>query len=78
MPWQDIIFSIGQWIFIFALFPSIFGSDKPALISSILTCTILMVYVLVYVSLSLWITAVSVGLLALTWFVLAVQKYFKK
>lgn len=75
MSWQDIVFSIGAWIFVIALLPSVFGKDKPALTSSLMTGSVLAIYALTYLTLSLWISAFSTSLVALTWFTLAVQKY---
>ncbi|HZX49578.1 MAG TPA: hypothetical protein VFE94_00300 [Candidatus Paceibacterota bacterium] len=75
MAWQDIVFSIGSWVFVFALLPSVFSKDKPAFSSSITTATVLTVFVFTYASLGLWLTAVSAGLLTLTWCVLAIQKF---
>ena len=76
MSWQDIILSVGQWIFILALIPSILSkTEKPSLKTSLPTGIILIVYAGVYANLSLWISAVSVFMLALGWLVLAFQKY---
>lgn len=75
MAWQDIVFSIGAWIFVIALLPSVFGKDKPALSSSLITGSVLAVFAFTYVSLSLWIAALSTSMVSLTWFVLAVQKF---
>jgi len=75
MQWQDIIFSIGSWIFTIALIPSILGKDKPAISSSLITGLVLTVYVIAYGSLNFWLSSVSVGSAALAWFILAYQKY---
>lgn len=78
MTWQDIVIAIGSWIFIFALFPSIFGKDKPPFSTSALTGSILVVYVAVYFTLHLWLSMVSTGILGIAWLTLAMQKYLKK
>ncbi|MDD2658012.1 MAG: hypothetical protein PHD04_05220 [Candidatus Pacebacteria bacterium] len=75
MHWQDIVISVGQYVFVLALLPSIFGKDKPALLSSILTGTILLVFGAVYVTLALWSSAISSAVLTVAWFILAFQKY---
>ena len=75
MTWQDILFSIGSWIFIVALFPSLLSKDKPPVSTSILTGTILLFYALTYSTLHLWMTLVSTGILAIAWLVLGGQKY---
>jgi hypothetical protein len=65
----------GQWIFIIALLPSVFGKDKPALSTSLLTGAVLSVFALTFVTLSLWVSAVSTELTSFTWLLLAFQKY---
>ncbi|MDO8620333.1 MAG: hypothetical protein Q7R64_03230 [bacterium] len=75
MMWQDIVFSVGQWIFIIALIPSLLSKEKPALSTSLMTGTVLAVFAFTYSTLSLWTASVSTVLSAGTWFVLAVQKY---
>lgn len=75
MTWQDIIFGIGQWIFVIALVPSVLGKDKPALASSVLTGTVLAIFAVTYMTLSLWAAGVSTLLVAGMWYTLAIQKY---
>ena len=75
MTWQDIVLSIGQWIFVIALLPSVFGKDKPAFSSSLITGAVLAVFAFTFATLSLWVSAFSTSLVSITWFVLAAQKY---
>ncbi len=75
MTWQDIVLSVGSWIFIAALFPSLLGKDKPPISTSVLTGGVLLVYTLVYFSLHLWLSMASTGVLAVAWLALGVQKY---
>ncbi len=75
MQWQDWIFSTGSIIFSIALVPSVLGKDKPALSTSLMTGTILAIYIVAYISLSLWFSAATSVLIAGTWFLLAYQKY---
>ncbi len=75
MPWQDLALSIGSFIFTVALIPSLRSKHKPALSTSVLTGIILLVFAAVYLSLTLWLGAALVLLNAVTWFILAAQKY---
>ena len=76
MHWQDIVFSIGSWIFAIALVPSILSkTDKPALSSSLLTASLLTLYVPTYASLHLVVSAISGGVIATAWWSLAYQKW---
>ena len=75
MSWQDIVIGVGAWIFFFALLPSIFSKNKPALPTSIITGSVLASFVVAYASLSLWASAISTSFASAAWFILARQKY---
>ena len=75
MIWQDIVLSVGQWIFILALLPSVLGKDKPAFATSLTTGIVLAVFAFTFSTLSFWASAISTGCVSLVWFVLAYQKY---
>ena len=75
MHWQEWIFLIGQMIFNISLLPSILGKDKPALLTSTITAAVLFIYVIIYGTLSLWVTAISMGTTGVFWAILAYQKY---
>lgn len=76
MQWQDILITIGSWIFAIALVPSILNrTSKPALSSSLITASILTIYVVVYASLRFWGSAASTALVAAAWWILAYQKW---
>ena len=75
MVWQDWVLTIGQFLFTFALVPSVFSQDKPALTTSLLTGGVLAVFAIVFATLYLWLAAISTLVASLTWFLLAYQKY---
>lgn len=77
MSWQDVLLSVGQFVFVVALFPSVFSEDKPALSTSLTTGVVLIVFAFTYSTLRLWSGAVFAILVGVMWFILAVQKYFK-
>jgi hypothetical protein len=76
--WQDGVLALGALMFAIALIPSVTSKDKPALWTSILTCTVLIVFAITYASLSLWFATITTSLTALLWGVLIIQKYLKK
>ena len=78
MLWQDWVFSIGSWIFVIALIPTIRGKSKPELSTSIVTAIILSSFALTYFTLRLWFSAFSTILTASCWYILAAQKYQQK
>ena len=78
MTWQDIVLSVAQVIFAGALLPSVFGKDKPALTTSLVTGLLLIVLVFTFYTLELWFSAGSTAFLSAVWLVLAVQKFSGK
>jgi hypothetical protein len=74
--WQDIVIAVGSLVFAIALLPSVLGKDKPALSTSIMTGTVLVVFMLVYATLDLWYATFTTFLAAALWITLAVQKLF--
>ena len=75
MIWQDIVISIASWASTVALLPSVFGRDKPAFTSSVFTGILVSTFGICYFTLELWSSALSAAVLAITWFVLAYQKW---
>lgn len=75
MSWQDLVFTVGQFIFVFALIPSILGKDKPAFLTSLVTTLILFCFALSYASLNLWGSMIGAFINCFAWGILMVQKY---
>ncbi|RJQ32355.1 NUDIX hydrolase [Candidatus Parcubacteria bacterium] len=78
MSWQDVLLSIGQFVFAAALLPSVFGKDKPALFTSLTTGIVLGVFAFTYLTLQLWSASIFAAVVGVLWLILAFQKYFGK
>lgn len=78
MLWQDWVITLGSLVFVFALIPSVLSKDKPALSTSLMTGTVLVIFALTYLTLSLWTGAATTFLTGVLWFTLAIQKYLSK
>lgn len=76
--WQDTIFSIGNLIFIIALFPSIFSKNKPALLTCLLTGITLIAFAITFYTLELWFTVITVSCASTLWLILAAQVIRRK
>lgn len=72
--WQDYVISAGQITFIIALLPSLLSDDKPHRTTCVLTGTVLAFFAFTFSTLSLWIGAITAGVCALCWYVLAAQE----
>lgn len=75
MIWQDIVLTIGNFVFLIALFPTVFDNNKPPLSTSIPTGLCLLSFAIVYFSLNLWYSSIVVGLAGLTWSIIAYQRF---
>ncbi len=74
--WQDWVISIGQWVFIFALIPTLrHPTNKPELITSILTGATIAIFAATFATLEFWSATLSSTLLSVTWFVIGYQRY---
>lgn len=70
MIWQDIVIAAGQFAFIVALLPSIFGPQKPHRSTSLLTAAVLTGFALTFVTLDFVWSAAMCGLAAAGWWIL--------
>ena len=75
MIWQDWVLSTGSLIFSIALVPTVLGKEKPAISTSLLTGSVLLIYAFVYATFSLWFSAISVMITGILWLTLLVKKY---
>jgi hypothetical protein len=72
--WQDVILTIGSFLFSVALIPTIQGPVKPPLRTSLVTGLTLVVFAICYVTLGLYLAALSGALTAGAWLLLAWQR----
>lgn len=73
MIWQDMVISIGVFIMMAAMIPSIRSKNKPAKATSLTTGVILTTYFICFATLGLWLSAISEMILAAMWYVLFFQ-----
>ncbi len=73
MAWQDIVFTVGQFIFIGALLPAVLSAQKPPLSTCLITGSVLAIFAGTYASLGFWLSAITAAAVSLLWFVLVVQ-----
>jgi len=74
MVWQDIVFTVGSFIFSVALIPTIRAKNKPPVITSFITFAVLATFVACYLSLGFYVSAIAGGLTAICWLILYIQK----
>lgn len=72
--WQDVVLMVGGFVFAPALVVSIVRRVHYPLLTSLPTAVALTAFVVCYVSLGLYLAAVSTGLTTLCWYVLAFRR----
>lgn len=72
----DIIFTVGGVIFAVALLPSVFGENKPAWKTSLITAVVLTVYAITFATIGFVFSATMNTITAIMWFVLFAQVKF--
>jgi len=75
MHWQQTVLALGQIVFIVALLPSVFSSDKPEIWTSIITGTVALSIAITYITMSLPVAAISAFFNFVFWSILAFQKF---
>jgi hypothetical protein len=75
--WQDIVLSISVLAFNIALIPSLIGTQKPLIMTSLITASFLIPQVIVFFSLSLWYSFAMALINSVLWFSLALQRYLQ-
>ncbi len=75
--WRDIVLAISFAVFNIALIPSIISKHKPALGTSLVTATFLIPGLVVYISLSLWYSAIMTAINISLWTTLSIQRYLQ-
>jgi hypothetical protein len=78
MQWQDVAITAGTIVLLIALLPSVLSKNKPAVSTSLMTGTVLVVFTVVYISLGLWFSAITTGITSILWYVLAIQMLLRK
>lgn len=71
--WQDLVLTVGSVVLLVMLLPTVFGPNKPARMTSLLTGSMLTVFVGVYLSLGLHLTAVITALTGAAWLLILAQ-----
>ncbi len=72
--WQDLVLMIGNILFLIALLPSIFSTEKPSKWTSLLTAVTLSVFSVTYFTLGLTFATVTVSATAIAWWTLFFQR----
>lgn len=75
MQWQDVVMTLGQFIFAFSLIPTIKAKQKPAWTTCLMSSIVLTIYVPTLWSLNLHISVAATVLVAIGWWTLFFQSW---
>ena len=75
MQWQDWVFSLGGFLILASLIPTLRGEQKPALTTGVMSFVLVAIFACTMVTLGLWLSAFANGLISLTWGYLAFQRW---
>lgn len=74
--WQDYVITVVQVVFVFALIPTItHPTQKPPLLSCVVTASGMIALTISYYSLSLWFSATLATVVTLEWLMVGIQRY---
>ena len=75
MRWQDWIFSLGGFLILVSLVPTLRSAQKPALSTGVMSFVLVAIFAATMVTLGLWFSAFANALISLCWGVLALQRW---
>lgn len=73
--WQDVVVTVGQVVFVFALLPMVRAHHKPPISTSVVHGLVLASFGVAFASLALWFSAVTVFMVSGLWFYIGWQQY---
>jgi hypothetical protein len=73
MAWQDVVLFVGGFVLAGGIVPAIRGVEKPPVATTLTLVVMLAIFVVVFVTLGLWLTASSVLLQGSLWAIVLVQ-----
>jgi L-lactate permease len=75
MQWQDWVFSLGGFLILVSLVPTLRGAQKPALSTGLMSFVLVAIFAGAMVTLGLWLSAFANALISLSWGFLALQRW---
>src|SRR4051794_35312814 len=75
MQWQDWVFSVGGFLILASLIPTLRGEQKPALTTGVMSFVLVAIFACTMATLGLWLSAFANALISLSWGTLALQRW---
>lgn len=75
MLWQDIVLTVGQFVFSLSLIPTIRAKEKPALSTCVMSAVMLTIYIPTLLSLQMYVSSFATVLVATGWWILLYQSW---
>ena len=76
--WQDWVIAVCQWGFALALFPTVFGEEKPEVLTAVVTAVLACAVAITFATIPLFWAAIATGSTSILWSVITVQSWRKR
>ncbi len=73
VAWQDVVLFVGGFVLAGGIVPAIRGPEKPPFVTTLTLVVMLAIFVVVFLTLGLWLTALSVLVQGSLWAVVLTQ-----
>lgn len=77
MIWQDLVISIGQFVFIVSLMPTLLSKDIPPIKTSLPTGLFLLLFGFSFLTLGMYMASLTSTINGIEWLILSYQKFYK-
>ena len=74
MIWQDLLIMVGGFVLSISLIPTIRGTSKPPIASSLPIALVLASFALAFGTLGLWASMIAMVVQSTTWWILFAQR----
>ncbi len=78
MAWQDVVLFVGGFVLAGGIVPAIRAQEKPPVATTLTLVVMLAIFVVVFLTLRLWLTALSVLLQWSLWTVVLAQSLIRR
>ncbi|TAJ21177.1 MAG: hypothetical protein EPO65_01975 [Dehalococcoidia bacterium] len=78
MAWQDVVLFVGGFVLAGGIVPAIRAQEKPPVATTLTLVVMLAIFVVVFLTLHLWLTALSVLLQWSLWAIVLAQSLIRR
>jgi hypothetical protein len=76
--WQDWVIAICQWGFALALLPTVFGDEKPEVLTALVTAVLAAAVAVTFATIPLMWAGMATGSTSVIWFIITAQSWRRR